>query len=410
MYKLIRTVSLGLLIGFSLVLFACVSTRKVESDQAEASVNILPADWDPKAEADKVLGRLTGVCLPRVKGAHDSDFIIRQGKAYIVYMANDVQSSENPRWPYIYNAMSVVDLETRHLDTVIVYAASERAYKNDTLPAGACFVPRILQLDQNRLRCFFASENPGLRESQTWYIDFDIPALTFDNKIFKARLLSSEGLTWLQPGHFYHHAVSKGFGGKQTDYGLYQIDSFKEFGGRIYAVLNNFPAGQNALSFLHEDRATFEIMGDFNEPDSMMLTESSVNRLPDGSWLAICRQRTGDQNYTFSSSMDGVNWTVNQYRDPVWIGTASKPSFDCFNGIYYLGWQESTRINGVPRSVFNIEVSTDCKSWERKYRFETEKSFQYPVFREQDGTVYLTVTQGDHSPDRKEYIAFGRLE
>lgn len=372
--------------------------------------NILPAEWNPKKEADRVMERLTRVCTPNVKGAHDSDFIIEGGKAYIVYMANDVQPSENPEWPFVYNALSVVDTESRQLDTVIVFAASEQTYDNAALPVGACFVPRVLSLDQKSLRCFFASENPGMRESQTWYIDFNVQTRTFDTKIFKAKLVSSLGLTSMQPEYFYRHAASRGFKGKQKDYGLYQIDSFKEFDGRIYAVLNSFPGGQNALSFLHSDRATFEIMGDFNLPDSMMLTESSVNRLPDGSWLAICRQRSGDQNYTFSESRDGVNWSVNQYRDPVWKGTASKPTFDCFNGLYYLGWQEATRINGVPRSVFNIDVSRDCKTWERKYRFESEKSFQYPVFREHDGIIYLTVTRGDHAPDRKEYIAFGILE
>ncbi|MBU4460424.1 MAG: exo-alpha-sialidase, partial [Verrucomicrobia bacterium] len=91
-------------------------------------------------------------------------------------------------------------------------------------------------------------------------------------------------------------------------------------------------------------------------------------------------------------------------------GTSSKPTFDRFDGLYYLGWQEATKIGGVGRSVFNIDVSRDGSTWERKYRFETEKSFQYPTFRKYDGAVYLTVTQGDSSPSRKERIMFGRLE
>jgi len=95
---------------------------------------------------------------------------------------------------------------------------------------------------------------------------------------------------------------------------------------------------------------------------------------------------------------------------PVSKGTNSKPTFDLINGIYYLGWQDATRINGIPRSVFNVDVSEDGIHWERKYRFETEKSFQYPNFRVKDGTIYLTVTQGDYSEDRKERIVFGRLE
>ena len=88
----------------------------------------------------------------------------------------------------------------------------------------------------------------------------------------------------------------------------------------------------------------------------------------------------------------------------------TKATFDRFHGIYYLGWQEATRVNKVSRSVFNIDVSADCVRWERKYRFETEKSFQYPTFREHQGSVYLTVTPGDFSKDRKERIMFGKLE
>lgn len=140
---------------------------------------------------------------------------------------------------------------------------------------------------------------------------------------------------------------------------------------------------------------TFEVLGQFNQPGALKLTEAAVNRLPDGSWMAICRQEAGNRNYTFSASQDGRNWSVNEYRPFVENGTNSKPAFEKFFGIYYLGWQEATRVDGVSRSVFNIDVSVDGVHWERKYRFETAKSFQYPVFREYRGTVYLTVTQGD---------------
>jgi hypothetical protein len=57
-----------------------------------------------------------------------------------------------------------------------------------------------------------------------------------------------------------------------------------------------------------------------------------------------------------------------------------------------------------------IDVFRDGKNWQRKYRFETEKSFQYPTFREYDGSIYLTVTQGDSAASRKERIMFGKLE
>jgi len=91
-------------------------------------------------------------------------------------------------------------------------------------------------------------------------------------------------------------------------------------------------------------------------------------------------------------------------------GTNSKPTFDNFKGIYYLGWQEATKVNGVNRSVFNLDISRDGKTWERKYRFESDKSFQYPSFHEHDGAIWLAVTQGDTDASRKERIMFGRLE
>ena len=60
--------------------------------------------------------------------------------------------------------------------------------------------------------------------------------------------------------------------------------------------------------------------------------------------------------------------------------------------------------------MFNIDISRDGKTWERKYRFETPKSFQYPTFHEHEGTIWLNVTQGDSSASRKERIMFGKLE
>ena len=94
-----------------------------------------------------------------------------------------------------------------------------------------------------------------------------------------------------------------------------------------------------------------------------------------------------------------------------WICAASRPTFDRFsNGLYYLGWQERTRIAGVNRSVFNLDVSRDGVNWERKNRFETVKSFQYPTFREYEGAIYVSVTQGDSDASRKERIMFGKLE
>jgi hypothetical protein len=112
----------------------------------------------------------------------------------------------------------------------------------------------------------------------------------------------------------------------------------------------------------------------------------------------------------FTTSKDGRVWTEPAYREMVPNGGSSKPNFERFFGVYYLGWQEKTRVGGVSRSVFNIDVSTDGVRWKRRYRFETEKSFQYVSMHAYEGAIYLTVTQGDKSSSRKERILFGRLE
>ena len=226
---------------------------------------------------------------------------------------------------------------------------------------------------------------------------------------------TSDGVFDMQPCYFYADAIKYGQGKELKDHGLYFIDSFKKIDGVTYNVLNNYPSKQNALVKLNHSMNTVEIVGHFNEPHELSLSEAAVNKLPDGTWMAICRQNDGNRNYVFTTSADGKMWEPGVYMDFVPNGWNSKPRFDLFNGIYYLGWQEATKINNVGRSVFNIDVSSDGKTWQRKYRFETEKSFQYPTFQQHDGHIWLVVTQGD-SPEgkkeegRKQRIMFGMLE
>ncbi len=372
--------------------------------------SLLPSNWDPKQAGDRVLAKLVNVCGPAVKGAHDSDFLIVGGNAYVVYMANDIQPGEAASWPFVYTALSRVNLASGRVERPVIFAASGMTYENERLPEGACFVPRLVRKDEHTLRCFFASENPDVRESQMWHLDYDVSSQAFRWRIHRAEIETAEGVFPMQPRHFYRQALARGFTGKQRQYGLYMIDGFKEFDGRTYGVLNNYPIGQTAWASLNDERTRLTVLGNFFQPQEAKLTESAVNRLPDGSWLAISRQENRDCNYMFARSPDGITWEPHAYSPFVQKGAASKPTFDRFGGVYYLGWQESTRIEGAFRSVFNIEVSRDGVDWERKYRFETSRSFQYPVFRDYEGAVYLSVTQGDISDSRKERIMFGLLE
>jgi len=369
---------------------------------------LVPAKWDPALAGDIVMQRLVNTSAPQVKGAHDAEFVCVADRAYIVTEANDVRPGESAGWPEIYATLSIVNLKTLLLEKVINFAKSGQQFANETLPVGACFVPRILQKDASTLRCYFTSEDPGRRQSQMWYRDFDLKSGDFMPTIHKAKLKTAAGTFDFQPQYFHADAAAQGFAKKAADSSFFIFDSFKQFDGRTYVALNNFGGKQNALAMVHEDLSTFEVLGHFNEPQIEALSESAVNRLPDGTWMAICRNDKG--NYHFTTSADGKTWSVGRPLPIVPNGANSKPTFDKFGGVYYLGWQESTRIQGVGRSVFNVDVSRDGETWERKYRFETPKSFQYPTFHEHDGVIWLVVTQGDKDASRKERIMFGKLE
>lgn len=377
---------------------------------ASAAEPLAPANWDPQKAGDHVLAGLVRVTAPQVKGAHDAEMVLADGRAFIVAEVNDDKAGESAGWPEIYCSLSIVRLDTLDVEAVIPFGRGGQVFENHTLPEGACFVPRIIQLTSQTLRCYFASEQPGERQAQTWYRDFNIATRRFAPTIHKVKLKTAAGVVDMQPQHFHADAARQGFDKPAKDFGMYLFDAFKVFDGRIYTTVNNFPGKQNALAVLHDDFATFEILGHFNEPQTEQLSESSVNRLPDGTWMAILRNDGGDRNYFFATSRDGVVWEEARELPIVPNGWNSKPTFDRFSGVYYLGWQESTQVEGVNRSVFNVDVSRDGKTWVRKYRFVTPKSFQYPSFHAYDGAIWLCVTQGDSSPSRKERIMFGRLE
>lgn len=369
---------------------------------------IVPKGWDPALAGDLVMDRLVTVTGPRVKGAHDAEFALVDRHAYIVAEVNEKSAGESAKYPHIFSTLSIVSLDSLKVEDIYEIARGGQEFANTTLPAGAVFVPRIHPIDDNTLRCYFASEQPGERQSQIWYRDFDIETRSFSPEIHKAKLKTAAGVFDMQPRYFHADAVANGFKKPATDYALYLFDSFKSFDGKTFVTLNNYKGKQNALALVHPDFATFEVLGHYNEPQTEMLSESSVNRLPDGVWMAICRNDGG--NYHFTTSPDGIRWSEGREMPFVPNGAGSKPTFNRFGNLYYLGWQENTRIYAVGRSVFNLDVSRDGVNWERKYRFETTKSFQYPTFRRHDGEIWLTVTQGDRSSSRKERIMFGKLE
>lgn len=389
------------------ILFAATLCASQTSDAVEP---LVPRGWDARRAGDAVMQRLIRVTAPEVKGAHDSALVVVGDRAYVVAEVSDKRAGESPGWPEVYSTLSVIDRKQMQLLKTIPFARGEQKFANETLPIGACFVPRVWPKDARTLRCYFHSQEPGKRMAQTWTIDFDTESMQFANRIERARLQTAAGTFDMNPQSFHDAGKAAGFKKGSADYGLYIIDAFKVIDGTTYAGMNNFATGQNALVIVKPDLATFEIVGQIIEPQSLKLTEVAIQKLPDGSWLSILRQEAGNKNYVFATSTDGKTWNPAEHRDVIPNGAASKPTLDKFGDVYYLGWQSKSKINGANRSVFNLEVSRDGKSWERKYRFETEQSFQYPTFYEHDGAIWLSVTQGDSSPSRKERIMFGKLE
>jgi hypothetical protein len=384
---------------------SCKIPVQTSAETLPTSTANLPTKWDAKRAGDEILSRLIKVTAPQAKGAHDAEFVCVGDRAYIVEHDNNVEPGHGAGAAQ-YCVLSIVNLKTLEVEKTIPMAKSEQVFDNVTLPKGMCFVPRIIRKDDHTLRTYFCSQ-PAKEQALTWYRDFDLGTQTFKGSIHKAKLKTAAGVFDMEPRHFHADAAALGFKRKAVNQGLFIFDSFKEFDSRRYVALNNFPGKQNALAVLHDDFTTFEVIGHYNEPQSQQISESAVNRLPDGTWMAICRNDAG--NYHFTTSKDGKTWTIGQPMPFVPNGLNSKPTFDKFGDVYYLGWQENTKVENCGRSVFNVDISRDGRVWERKYRFESPHSFQYPTFHEHEGAVWLTVTQSDHkgSSDR---IMFGKLE
>ncbi|MCX6836324.1 MAG: exo-alpha-sialidase, partial [Verrucomicrobia bacterium] len=253
--------------------------------------SLLPANWDPTLAGDIVMQRLIRVSAPQVKGAHDAEFVCVGERAYIVEHDNDV-SPGHGAGAAMYCVLSVVNLKTLNVKKTHLLAKAGQAFANVTLPQAQAFVPRIVRKDEHTLRTYFCSQ-PAKEQAVTWYRDFDLRTQTFEDSIHKAKLKTAAGTFDMEPRHFHADAAAQGFKRPAVNHGLYIFDSFKEFDGRRYVALNNFPGKQNALAVLHDDFTTFEVIGHYNEPQSQQLSESAVNRLPDGTWMAIVRNDAG---------------------------------------------------------------------------------------------------------------------
>ena len=361
---------------------------------------------DPRIRADAVMDSLIPVTGSEVRGAHDAQMVITEGKAYIVYEANDVQAGEGA-WPFIYSAMSIVDVEAMQVTGIRKIAVPGQIFENAALKEGRCFVPRILIKDAKTLRCFFWSIDEKNRESESWYRDYDLASGSFFPKIYPLCMETEDGKRMLTPTRFHAGAAKQGFARPVTQDGPYLFDADKLIDGRRYAVLNLFGGKRNALAELNGEMDTVRILSYLFEPQQEALSEAAVEKMPDGKWAAVLRNDTGNRNYRFSVSRDGKHWTKAEEWPIIQNGSNSKPLLYRYGDTYLLGWQEQPG-----RSRFNIDVSSDFAHWKRMFSFDNmDFSLQYPSLYLWSGRIYICATHcfPGTAGDRRDSIRFGLL-
>ena len=103
-------------------------------------------------------------------------------------------------------------------------------------------------------------------------------------------------------------------------------------------MLNSYVNALNALTVFNDAGDTLEVVGRYNEPFELYPL-NPPHRLPDGTWMAICRQERCTATTTSPpAGMAGPD--VAELCDRLPNGTSSKPTFDKFGTVSYLGWQE----------------------------------------------------------------------
>lgn len=369
-----------------------------EDQEGLTHLDNMSKDYSAEVAANHIMNEALVVNNDVMKGVHDAQFVIINDKAYIVYEANDVQAGEYAGWDYVYAALSIVDLKTHQVEKIVKIAKSEQVFANLTLPHGAAFVPRIAKLDENTLRIYFASEEPGVRNAITYYIDYDLKTETLSDNVYPLKYKNSLGeIVYFTTEEYYKDYILTGYTAYEADYGAYLLDIFYK-GDTTYIALNNFAGAQVSLAKFNEEMNTVELISHIANSNSYnKFTEHGIIQKEDGSFMTIMREeRRG--NYFFTYSEDGINWTAPVEEVFVVSGTNSKPTLDNFNGYYLMGW------NDTDRSVYRLQYSKDCKNWIDLYTFYSDTTFQYPSFEMYNNEIYYCATIGN-----KQQIIFGKL-
>ncbi|WP_417847585.1 hypothetical protein [Thalassoglobus sp.] len=196
MIAIIKSAGASTLIVF---LFAQTLTLYADGNVSNDVKNsrLVPSNWDAALAGDQVLNKLIRVSAPQMRGAHDAEFVCVGERAYIVEHDNDVQPGHGAG-RRMYCVLSVVNLKTLKVEKPFRWQSRSR-FLRMTLPAGACFVPRIINLDEQVLRCYFVSEDGGNRQAQTWDCDFNLRTKTFESSIHNVKIKTGAGIFEMQP-------------------------------------------------------------------------------------------------------------------------------------------------------------------------------------------------------------------
>ncbi len=371
-----------------------------EEDDMKGSTPLeeLSENHSPKAAADEVMQSMIRISSDEMKGTHDAQYVFANGKAYVVYEANNEKAGDPGTYEKEYSALAIVVLRSFTVESIEKFAYGQQEYSNVKLLKGSAFVPRVIRKDENTLRFFFSNIAVSGSSGYIYYVDYDLNTESFDDSAYRLNIMTENGPVYFTAQIYAKLFRESGHACDDSTFGHFLFDIF-DVGNTKYVALNNYRGAQNSLAKFNDSYDCIEIIGNIGGSyDSYRTTESGIMQLKDGTWMAILRNHVGDKNYLFSYSEDGTEWSEPKREEWVTNGTTSKPTLARFGDYYFMGWNE------LSRGLFHLAYSKDAKSWTTLYSFHSATTFQYPEFDMYDGQMYFSVTTGN-----KEQIYFGKL-
>ena len=131
----------------------------------------LSENHSPKAAADKVMQSMLRISSDEMKGTHDAQYVFANGKAYVVYEANNEKAGDPGTYEKEYSALAIVDLKSFTVESIEKFAYGQQEYSNVKLLKGSAFVPRVIRKDENTLRFFFSNIAVSGSSGYIYYVD-----------------------------------------------------------------------------------------------------------------------------------------------------------------------------------------------------------------------------------------------